>query len=673
MLVAIRMALMLAFLVALVSVPAFSVVVNFPDPGLETAILRAVEKTNGDIRLPVERGARVEHDLQSEKASDIPHDFPTIFGSAGLDVLESFESLRSGDLAVEGTTLFLLSNMSIPEARPAILIYDTATLDLVGTLMAPPLSEEDNSFGLTCNDGLLYVAFRNWNAMRTRIFALDAETGELVRTLELGLYLTGLAWDGDAIRAIGRWDQSDAFFLYRIDAHTGQLMEAVELPRNRNYGGASWHDGYIWVVENRHDDLLDDLLLKLDPSTGALMDYWVSPSGWTKGLAITGNSVWMSDGAIPRTVYHCMLATPAWRRTLQVGDILYDPRAFASLGHTGIYIGNGMTADPGWTTVVHNVSTWDYPARDEVHILRVDAPAAVRSAAVQWAWDLGHRLDASGEYTYQWQYINKNPDFNSNWWYCSELVWGAYWNQGINIEEYEGIPLTLAELLITPVSPDDVCEDGDTITVGGHCGGLADTATTGCCEPLCGCFISGTPLGLLLTLACPADLEVIDPLGRSISPTSNEIPGAVYMLNNEKSEGETYDIVAIPNPVEGSYQVLVIPEPGASPDDTYTLNVQDTVGSAPTVLAEDIPIADIPAKPYKFLVTDEGITDKGDIDFNGSINLLDVRLCLQIAQGTIAGTTAQRDAADVDGDGDVDSDDATILAEYVVGIRVTLP
>lgn len=63
----------------------------------------------------------------------------------------------------------------------------------------------------------------------------------------------------------------------------------------------------------------------------------------------------------------------------------------------------------------------------------------------------------------------------------------------------------------------------------------------------------------------------------------------------------------------------------------------------------------------------------GNINSDGAINMLDARLCLQIALGVLTGTSIQRDVADVDDDGDVDMDDAQILAEYVVGIRKTLP
>jgi len=55
----------------------------------------------------------------------------------------------------------------------------------------------------------------------------------------------------------------------------------------------------------------------------------------------------------------------------------------------------------------------------------------------------------------------------------------------------------------------------------------------------------------------------------------------------------------------------------------------------------------------------------------GRNDILDARLCLQIARGFLVGTAAQR--GQVDSDGDVDATDTQILAEYVIGIRSTLP
>jgi len=58
----------------------------------------------------------------------------------------------------------------------------------------------------------------------------------------------------------------------------------------------------------------------------------------------------------------------------------------------------------------------------------------------------------------------------------------------------------------------------------------------------------------------------------------------------------------------------------------------------------------------------------GDINGDGKKDVLDVRLCLQIATGFLQGTAQQRAAANVDGDSDVDLDDAEWLANYIIHI-----
>ena len=76
---------------------------------------------------------------------------------------------------------------------------------------------------------------------------------------------------------------------------------------------------------------------------------------------------------------------------------------------------------------------------------------------------------------------------------------------------------------------------------------------------------------------------------------------------------------------------------------------------------------------YNVVVSSVIAVSSGDVDGNGTVDVLDVRLCLQIALGVIPGTLQQRAASDVDSDGDVDMDDARILAEYIIGIRSALP
>jgi hypothetical protein len=76
---------------------------------------------------------------------------------------------------------------------------------------------------------------------------------------------------------------------------------------------------------------------------------------------------------------------------------------------------------------------------------------------------------------------------------------------------------------------------------------------------------------------------------------------------------------------------------------------------------------DADENPYNFLIQGRGTsTARGDVDGNGVVDLLDARLCLQIATGYLTGTPEQLYAADFDGDGDVDLEDARALAEYIV-------
>jgi len=69
-----------------------------------------------------------------------------------------------------------------------------------------------------------------------------------------------------------------------------------------------------------------------------------------------------------------------------------------------------------------------------------------------------------------------------------------------------------------------------------------------------------------------------------------------------------------------------------------------------------------------FTMAGPSTAEVGDTNGDGSIDVLDARLSLQIATGFITPTAAQEAAADVDGDGDVDFDDATLLVRYIIGM-----
>jgi pimeloyl-ACP methyl ester carboxylesterase len=100
---------------------------------------------------------------------------------------------------------------------------------------------------------------------------------------------------------------------------------------------------------------------------------------------------------------------------------------------------------------------------------------------------------------------------------------------------------------------------------------------------------------LVVNVASPVEIAITDPFGRSISKTSNNIPFASY----EEISGENadhHDTVIIPFAVKGDYRVKVLAEPGALPNATFTITAKRN--SVTSVLAENVPVAAIPAEPY---------------------------------------------------------------------------
>ncbi|MCD4843414.1 MAG: FG-GAP-like repeat-containing protein [Methanosarcinales archaeon] len=101
---------------------------------------------------------------------------------------------------------------------------------------------------------------------------------------------------------------------------------------------------------------------------------------------------------------------------------------------------------------------------------------------------------------------------------------------------------------------------------------------------------------MTISAFCPVDLLVIDPQGLTINEQLNEIPKASYKISDINGDGDSDDIVLIPDRKTGDYQITVIPETDAEPTDTYTLKV--SAGDTTIVLAEDVTISEIPDQPY---------------------------------------------------------------------------
>ena len=116
----------------------------------------------------------------------------------------------------------------------------------------------------------------------------------------------------------------------------------------------------------------------------------------------------------------------------------------------------------------------------------------------------------------------------------------------------------------------------------------------------------------------PIDLMVTDPDGFTITPTTaiqtdeeylREIPGELYYAENViGADGHPEDIVYWPKRKTGDYIIKVLPELGASPTETYS--IEFTVGEQTITLAENIPINQIPNEGYGVTVEESGATSQ---------------------------------------------------------------
>ena len=117
-----------------------------------------------------------------------------------------------------------------------------------------------------------------------------------------------------------------------------------------------------------------------------------------------------------------------------------------------------------------------------------------------------------------------------------------------------------------------------------------------------------TPNSIFFIAKSPIDLIVTDPEGLTINKQSSKIAGATYTETDINGDDDSDDLIIIPDQKMGDYLITVTPEPGAEPTDTYTLEV--SAGDTTIVLAEDVPISDIPDQPYIIESTEEGIFQK---------------------------------------------------------------
>jgi len=166
-----------------------------------------------------------------EKVNGVTYDGEQVWFASGdkLNALDpaSGKTVRSIDVAAHAGTAFDGQHLfQIAEDR--IQKIDPASGRVVATIPAPAGGGDS---GLAWAEGSLWVG----HYRERKIHQVDPQTGAVLRSIESNRFVTGVSWvDGELWHATWEGDESE---LRRIDAKTGDVLEALEMPAGLHISG----------------------------------------------------------------------------------------------------------------------------------------------------------------------------------------------------------------------------------------------------------------------------------------------------------------------------------------------------------------------------------------------------------------------------------------------------
>ena len=107
--------------------------------------------------------------------------------------------------------------------------------------------------------GVTYDGERVWFASGDALIAVDPETGEVQRSIDVAAH-AGTAFDGQHLFQIAE-DR-----IQKIDPTTGRVLATIPAPGGGGDSGLTWAEGTLWVGQYR-----DRKIHQVDPQTGAIL------------------------------------------------------------------------------------------------------------------------------------------------------------------------------------------------------------------------------------------------------------------------------------------------------------------------------------------------------------------------------------------------------------------
>jgi glutamine cyclotransferase len=124
--------------------------------------------------------------------------------------------------------------------------------------------------------GVTFDGQHVWFAAGDRLTALDPESGEAVRSIDVAAH-AGTAFDGRHLFQIAE----DC--IQKIDPKTGDVLASIPAPGGGGDSGLAWAEGTLWVGQYR-----DRKIHQIDPQTGTILrtissDRFVTGVTWVDG------------------------------------------------------------------------------------------------------------------------------------------------------------------------------------------------------------------------------------------------------------------------------------------------------------------------------------------------------------------------------------------------------
>lgn len=132
--------------------------------------------------------------------------------------------------------------------------------------------------GVSHIHGVSYDGSHVWIATGNAMSAIDPETGDTVRTLDIAAH-AGTAFDGRFLYQIS----GDR--IQKVDPTTGHVAGSVPAPKG-GASGMAWAEGCLWVGQYRNRKIH-----QVDPQTGAILRT-IESNRFVTGVTWVGDALW---------------------------------------------------------------------------------------------------------------------------------------------------------------------------------------------------------------------------------------------------------------------------------------------------------------------------------------------------------------------------------------------